>query len=146
MHEVISAFFRIFAESFSYDSINVSAINAIKNNEGGHSKRAAVKEFFEAIPGKVNPDKIQGMNSTYQFNITGDNGGDFWVKVADGAAEVGEGTADSSNITLTISDENFEALVTGKLNGQTAFLTGKLKIQGDMTLAMKLQSVFNLGG
>ncbi len=106
---------------------------------------AEVKEFFDAIPGKVNPDKIQGMNSTYQFNITGDNGGDWWVKVADGAADVGDGAAESSNITLTMTDENFLALITGKLNGQTAFLTGKLKIQGDMTLAMKLQSVFNLG-
>jgi putative sterol carrier protein len=44
-----------------------------------------------------------------------------------------------------MEDENFVNLLTGKLNGQTAFLTGKLKIQGDMTLAMKLQSVFNLG-
>ncbi|HOH43646.1 MAG TPA: SCP2 sterol-binding domain-containing protein [Candidatus Hydrogenedentes bacterium] len=41
---------------------------------------------------------------------------------------------------------DFLDLVSGKLNGQTAFLTGKLKVKGDMTLALKLQSVFNIGG
>ena len=105
---------------------------------------ATVSEYFGQLAGKVDPAKVQGMNATYQFDITGDGGGKYWVKVADGAAEVGEGEAESPNITLTISDENFINLVEGKLNGQTAFLTGKLKIKGDMTLAMKLGSVFNL--
>lgn len=102
---------------------------------------ATVSEYFGQLAGKVDPAKVQGMNATYQFDITGDGGGKYWVKVADGAAEVGEGEAESPNITLTISDENFINLVEGKLNGQTAFLTGKLKIKGDMTLAMKLQSI-----
>lgn len=104
-----------------------------------------VADFFTAMPDHVNKEKIQGMNCTYQFNITGDEGGEWSVTVADGGAAVAQGTADSPNITLTLTDENFKDLVSGKLNGQTAFLTGKLKIQGDMTLAMKLQSVFNLG-
>jgi putative sterol carrier protein len=104
-----------------------------------------VSEFFDKVPGSVNKDKIVGMNCIYQFNIEGDEGGKWNVKVADGEASVAEGAADSPSITLTMTAENFIALVTGKLNGQTAFLTGKLKIQGDMTLAMKLASVFNLG-
>lgn len=104
-----------------------------------------VAEFFQAVPERVNKDKIQGMDCTYQFNITGDEGGEWYVTVQNGDAAVAQGTAENANITLTLTDENFKDLVTGKLNGQTAFLTGKLKIQGDMTLAMKLQSVFNLG-
>lgn len=101
--------------------------------------------FFEKMPGSVDKSKIAGMNATYQFKITGDNGGDWSVSIADGNVTVANATAESPNITLTISDENFTNLVQGKLNGQTAFLTGKLKIQGDMTLAMKLQSLFSLG-
>ena len=104
-----------------------------------------VSDFFAMVPERVNKDKITGMNCVYQFNIDGDNGGKWAVKVADGDATVTEGAAESPSITLTMTDENFVNLVTGKLNGQTAFLTGKLKIQGDMTLAMKLASVFNLG-
>ena len=104
-----------------------------------------VSEFFAQVPEKVDKDKIQGMNVVYQFNITGDGGGEWNVKLADGDVQVNEGTADNPSITLTMSAEDFQQLVSGQLNGQTAFLTGKLKIQGDMTLAMKLQSVFALG-
>jgi len=104
-----------------------------------------ISDFFDQAPDRVNKDKIQGMNATYQFNVTGDGGGQWWVKFADGEVSSEQGLADSPNITLTIDDKNFEDLITGKLNGQTAFLTGKLKIQGDMTLALKLQSIFALG-
>ena len=104
-----------------------------------------VAAFFDQVAGTVDADKVQGMSATYQFNVTGDNGGEWTVAIADGAVTVAAGTTDSPSITLTIDDANFLDLVAGKLNGQTAFLTGKLKIQGDMTLAMKLQSIFNLG-
>ena len=96
-------------------------------------------------PEKVNKDKAAGMNAVYQFNIDGPEGGQWAVKIADGDASVTEGASENPSITITMTDENFVNLITGKLNGQTAFLTGKLKIQGDMTLAMKLQSVFNFG-
>jgi len=104
-----------------------------------------VSDFFAMAPEKVNKDKAAGMNAVYQFNIDGPDGGQWAVKIADGDASVTEGASESPNITITMTDENFVGLITGKLNGQTAFLTGKLKIQGDMTLAMKLQSVFNFG-
>ena len=104
-----------------------------------------IADFFGQISAGVDKDKIQGMNAVYQFNITGDGGGEWSVSIADGNLTVGEGTVDSPSITLTIEAANFADLVAGKLNGQTAFLTGKLKIQGDMTLAMKLQSIFALG-
>ncbi len=104
-----------------------------------------IAEFFNQVTSKVDPAKVKGMNVTYQFVITGDGGGEWAVTISDGQISVTEGKAEKANITLTISANDFLDLVAGKLNGQTAFLTGKLKIQGDMTLALKLQSVFNLG-
>lgn len=104
-----------------------------------------IAEFFNQVTSKVDPAKVKGMNVTYQFVITGDGGGEWAVTISDGQISVTEGKAEKANITLTISASDFLDLVAGKLNGQTAFLTGKLKIQGDMTLALKLQSVFNLG-
>ncbi len=104
-----------------------------------------IAEFFNQIPSKIEPTKIKGMNVTYQFVVTGDDGGEWAVAINDGQVSVNQGKAEKSNITLTISASDFLDLVAGKLNGQTAFLTGKLKIQGDMTLALKLQSIFNLG-
>lgn len=99
------------------------------------------KEFFDELPNQIDSEKVKGINATYQWDIGGDNGGKWWVKLADGDAQVGEGEAESPDITLTVDDQNWMDIVNGKLNGQMAFLTGKLKIQGDMTLAMKLQSL-----
>ncbi|MDZ4857636.1 MAG: SCP2 sterol-binding domain-containing protein [Candidatus Hydrogenedentes bacterium] len=104
-----------------------------------------VAAFFSDLEQKVDPTKISGMNAIYQFDITGDDGGTWHVKLADGLANVSPGPAENPSITLTSTDQNWLDIVSGKLSGQTAFLTGKLKIKGDMSLAMKLQNVFALG-
>jgi putative sterol carrier protein len=102
----------------------------------------SVEAFFNEVQGKIDPNKIQGMNAIYQFSISGDGGGEWFVKLADGKGEVGQGTAENPNITISAASDVWLDIVSGKMNGQTAFLTGKIKIQGDMSLAMKLQSVF----
>ena len=104
-----------------------------------------VQEFFSGLSESVDASKTAGMNATFQFDITGDGGGQFYAKIADGSVDIGEGVAEDPTITLTAADSDWLDLVNGKINGQTAFLTGKLKIQGDMTLAMKLESLFALG-
>ncbi|HOC69060.1 MAG TPA: SCP2 sterol-binding domain-containing protein [Candidatus Hydrogenedentes bacterium] len=100
-----------------------------------------VKAYFDSLSGKVDAGKIAGMNSIFQFNLGEEV---FSVKVADGAVAVSEGATDGANIQLTMTPEDFLALTSGQLNSQQAFLTGKLKIKGDMQLALKLQNVFNL--
>ncbi len=104
-----------------------------------------VAAFFDQVPEKVNKDKIQGMDCIYQFDITGDGGGQWYIVIANGDAIVHEGTSENPSITITMEASNFINLLQGKLNGQMAFMTGKLKIKGDMALALKLQSVFSLG-
>lgn len=105
----------------------------------------SVKEFFTDLPGKVDPAKAGNMNATFQFDITGDGGGKWYAEIAGGAVKIAEGAADKPTIVLVSSAADWLDLVNGKLSGQTAFLTGKLKIQGDMTLAMKLESLFQVG-
>ena len=104
-----------------------------------------VSEFFAQVTEKVNKDALDGLNCVYQFDITGDGGGKWSVAIANNEVKVVEGAAENPSITLTISDGDFVSLVQGNLNGQTAFLTGKLKIAGDMGLAMKLGNLFSLG-
>lgn len=101
-----------------------------------------VKAFFDGLGSRVDAAKIAGMNSVFQFNLGEEV---HSVKVADNTVEVTEGATEGANIQLTMTPEDFLALVGGSLNSQQAFLTGKLKIKGDMQLALKLQSVFNLG-
>jgi len=102
----------------------------------------AVKEIFSAMPTNFNADAAKGMNSVIQFNLTGDGGGNYHVVIKDGACAVNEGTHASPNMTMTMAAQDYVDMITGKLNGQMAFMSGKLKIAGDMGLAMKMQSLF----
>jgi putative sterol carrier protein len=97
------------------------------------------QEFFDALPGRVAPEKIEGMNNTYVFEIEG--AGVWTVTVADGAVTVTEGASDA-DCTFSSSEETFEKIASGEQNATTAYMTGKLKIKGDMGAAMKLQKIF----
>ena len=97
------------------------------------------QEFFEALPSRVTPDRIEGMNNTYVFDIEG--AGVWTVAVADGAITVTEGAGDA-DCTFSASEETFEKITSGEQNATTAYMTGKLKIKGDMGAAMKLQKLF----
>jgi putative sterol carrier protein len=100
---------------------------------------ASVREFFEGLPGRVDASKTAGMNNSYVFDI--DGAGTWTVKVADGTVDVAEGAADG-DCTISTSEENFMKIVRGEQNPTTAYMSGKLKIKGDMGAAMKLQKLF----
>ena len=100
---------------------------------------ASVQEFFEGLPARVSADRIEGMDNTYVFEI--DGAGTWTVAIADGKIDVSEGTADA-DVTFSASEESFEKIVAGEQNPTTAYMTGKLKIKGDMGAAMKLQKLF----
>ena len=100
---------------------------------------ATAQEFFEGLPTRVTADRIAGMNNTYVFEIEG--AGTWTVAIADGAVTVTEGAGDA-DCTFSTSEENFEKIVAGEQNPTTAYMTGKLKIKGDMGAAMKLQKIF----
>jgi putative sterol carrier protein len=100
---------------------------------------ASVQEFFEGLPERVSADRIAGMTNTYVFEIEG--AGTWRVAIADGAIEVSEGGGEA-DCTFSASAETFERIVAGELSATTAYMTGKLKIKGDMGAAMKLQKLF----
>ena len=101
-----------------------------------------VKEMFNQMPASLNAAAAKGMNSVIQFNLTGDGGGTYHVIIKDGTCTVAEGAHASPNMTMTMAAQDYVDMNTGKLNGQMAFMSGKLKIAGDMGLAMKMQTLF----
>lgn len=103
---------------------------------------AAVKEIFEQMPANFNADAAKGMISVIQFNLTGDGGGNYHVVIKDGACAVNEGAHAAPNMTMTMAAQDYVDMISGKLNGQMAFMSGKLKIAGDMSLAMRMQGLF----
>jgi len=99
--------------------------------------------FEERIAERLtkNPDVAKKIASSYQFKITGDNGGEWAVDLTRADNFVVPGTIPDPKVTITMASKDFVDLVDGKLNGQMAFMTGKLKIQGEMALALKLQQI-----
>jgi putative sterol carrier protein len=106
------------------------------------STAESIKEIFSQMPSQINPDAAKGMNSVIQFNLGGEGGGNYYVEIKDGTAKVTQGTHPSPNMTMTLAASDYVDLIMGKLNGQMAFMSGKLKIAGDMGLAMKMQTLF----
>jgi putative sterol carrier protein len=98
-----------------------------------------VQEFFDALPEKVDPAKTAGMNNSYVFDIAG--AGVWTVTVADGAASVVEGAHDA-DCTISASEETLLKIASGDANPTAAYMSGKLKIKGDMGAALKLQKLF----
>jgi putative sterol carrier protein len=98
------------------------------------------KEFFErALPARFKPDKAAGIDVTVQVNITGANGGDWAVTIKNQELEVKEGMVSSPTLAVKMAEADYMDLVNGKMSGEKAFLTGKLKFQGNIALALKLR-------
>jgi putative sterol carrier protein len=100
----------------------------------------SVKEFFDGLESRADSSKTEGMNNSYVFDI--DGAGTWTVRVAEGAVKVTEGAEEGTDATITTSEETFAKIVAGEQNPTTAYMTGKLKLKGDMGAAMKLQKLF----
>jgi len=98
-----------------------------------------VQDFFANLESHADPAKTAGMTNSYLFDIEG--AGQWKVDVDDGSINVSEGEGDA-DATISASVETFEKIVAGELNPTSAYMTGKLKIKGDIGAAMKLQKLF----
>lgn len=104
-----------------------------------------VAELFHAMREKVeaNPAKIANLKASYQFDLTGEGGGTYHASFENGSYDIGEGAVASPGCSVTMAAGDFLSMVSGKLNPTAAFMSGKLKIKGDMGLAMKLQQLIS---
>jgi putative sterol carrier protein len=98
-----------------------------------------IQEFFADLPGRVDPGRTAGMTSSYVFDI--DGAGQWTVTVNDGTVTVADG-AGEADCTISAGEETFLKIARGEANPTTAYMTGKLKISGDMGAALKLQKLF----
>ncbi len=101
-----------------------------------------VAESFEAMPTVFNPAAAVGMTKTLQWNVTGDQAGVWAFQIVNGEGKLIPGGVEKPDITFTVSDNDWLAITEGKLDATNAFMTGKLKIAGDMMLAMKVPTLF----
>lgn len=110
------------------------------------AKVATAQDVFELMSQVFDASKASGVDAVFQFDLTGEGAAKYWVKVSGGGLEKGEGQHDAPTLTITAAAQDYIKVVNGEMAAMSAFMSGKIKIKGDMGLAMKLQSLFPFGG
>jgi putative sterol carrier protein len=114
-------------------------IDSPRDPEKERTMAGSVQEFFETLPSRADTSKTAGMSNSYGFDIEG--AGQWTVRVQDGSVDVSQGMQDT-DVTISASQEVFEKIIAGEQNPTSAYMTGKIKLKGDMGAAMKLQKLF----
>jgi putative sterol carrier protein len=109
------------------------------------AKASTIQQVFDSMPNQFNPSAAVGVDAIFQFDLSGDNGGKYWVEVRNQEVAVHPGEHESPSITILATAEDYLKLANGELPPMNAFMQGKVKVKGNMGLAMKLQSLFGLG-
>ncbi len=99
-------------------------------------------DIFTGMAQAFRADKAGAFRGVFQFNLSGEGGGNWNVSVADGACNVAEGQARKADVTIAMAAPDFAKMIAGELQPVAAFMQGKIKLQGDMAMAMKLQELF----
>jgi len=100
------------------------------------------QEVFDGMRQSFQAEKAKGVHARYQWELSGPNGGEWWIDVNDGTFKMGKGKIDNPSVTFVASDKNWVALSNGTLGGKWAFFTGRLKIRGSQSVARKLDEIF----
>ena len=100
------------------------------------------QDVFDAMRGSFQPATAKGVHARYQWDLSGPHGGQWWIEVEDGKYKIGKGKIDNPNVTFVAKDKDWVAVSNHQMGGMWAFLTGRLKIRGDQTLARKLGEIF----
>ena len=100
------------------------------------------KEFFDKMPAAFQKDVAGSLSCLYQFDLSGDGGGKWFVEVRNGTLSVGEGEKPNPDVTLVAGAQDYVDIAEGRKNAMLAMATGKFKIKGHMGMAMKLEKIF----
>jgi len=87
-------------------------------------------------------DAGAGVDVVFQFNISGDSGGDWVSIIKDGSCRVEAGAHEKPSCTLKMRDADFLDLMNGKLPAMQAYTSGKLKIEGDLMKSQLIEKLF----
>jgi len=103
-----------------------------------------VEQLMEKMPGAFLPEKAGNLDAAIQFKFTGAEAGEWNAVIKDGKVEVNRGTHPSPKLPRTAESADYVKMCTGELDGMQAFMQGKIKLAGDLNLAMKLMQMFKI--
>ncbi len=105
-------------------------------------KPQTVQEFFRVLPSKLDPDAAEDVDAVYQFDLSGPEGGQYVVQIRNRTCTVKEGTHPDPHVTLAMAGEDCIKVLKGQLSGPSIAMSGRLRISGDIGMAMQLKSLF----
>jgi len=105
---------------------------------------AKIRKLMANMPEAFNPDKAAGVDATIVYNLTGEGGSVWTSHIADGKCTVEEGqTVENPTMKITMDAQDYVDMMAGRLDGMQAFMTGKIKVEGDIMLASRLMTFFS---
>jgi putative sterol carrier protein len=105
-------------------------------------EQSTPQEVFDSMRGSFQPAKAKGVHARYQWDLSGPNGGEWWIDVNDGTYKMGKGKIDHPSVTFIAKDKDWVAICHDQLSGTWAYVTGRLKVRGDQGVARKLGEMF----
>ena len=103
-----------------------------------------VSEFIARMATAFVPEKAAGIDATIQLKLTGAQPGEWFIEIKDNQCTVNKGTANAAKLTVSADGADLIKIFSGQLDGMQAFMQGKLRIAGDMNLALKLLNLFKM--
>jgi putative sterol carrier protein len=128
------------------------AIKGMSDDELKESIKAmgldtTLDQIFQGMQDAFAPEKAAGVNSALQYDIETDEGTKTYsVQIADGTCKTAQGPATDPRLTLKLALVDFVRLIFGQADGTQLFMTGKMKLSGDMMFAMQMQGMFKQPG
>jgi len=132
-------------ELYNATAATVEMLNAFspqKKEQEPAGATLSVKAIFDRMPESFQAEKAAGVDVVFQFRISGTGGGEWYAAIKGGALEVKQGTHEKPTTTIIMSDDDFIALISGKLNAMKACTSGKLKVEGDIMKSQLIEKLF----
>lgn len=102
-----------------------------------------IQQVIDGMPSRYNPDAVKGLKAVLQFKLSGDDPVNFHAIIDDDKCKTGTGIHDNPTLTLKMSSKTYMDLVMGRLSGQQAFFSRKMHMKGPLSLATKLNKLFD---
>jgi putative sterol carrier protein len=135
--KAMSVYFRLTSMAM-LAALCIGAANAASSEP----QNSTPQQVFDGMRQSFQAAKAKGVQARYQWELSGPNGGEWWIDVNDGTYKMGKGKIDNPSVTFITSDNDWVAMSNGKLKGTWAYMTGRLKVRGSQAVARKLDEIF----
>jgi putative sterol carrier protein len=104
--------------------------------------KMTARQLIETMPETFRPERAGRADAVVQFQLSGEGGGNWYVTIRDRTCTVAEGVTDAANATVQMDAADYVALATGRLGSMKAFMTGRVKASGDVSLLQRMDRWF----